>query len=250
MSDRNTLSSNDFAAAFEWWHDAGVDLDFADDATDWLADAAPTEAKAQPAVAVHEADSEKLVTPPEKIDLFAGERPADLTAFHKFWLTEPGLDAIGPRGRVAPRGSPSPELMILVTDPEEQDSEKLLSGPQGNLLSRIVAAMGFKEDAIYLASAMPRHTPMADGDSLVQAGLGNVLLHHIGLVAPKRIVAFGANLPALLGHDAAQGAHHLREINHDSGSIPILVSEGLEAMMAMPRLKARFWHRWLDWTAN
>ncbi|WFL77205.1 hypothetical protein P7228_14615 [Altererythrobacter arenosus] len=250
MDDQNPLDASDIAAAFDWWRDAGVDLDFSDDATDWLAAAAPAEAAPEPAVAVRKSAPEQAAAPAEKIALLGPQPPTTLEAFREFWLTAPGLDAIGPRGRIAPWGAASPDLMFLVTDPEEQDSDKLLSGPQGRLLSRIIAAMGFEEDAVYLASALPRHTPMADGATLAQSGLGEVLLHHVGLVAPRRIVAFGANLPPLLGHNAAQGPHSLREINHDGRSIPILVAEGLESMMAMPRLKARFWHRWLDWTAD
>ena len=140
--------------------------------------------------------------------------------------------------------------MVIVTDPEQEDSEQLLSGPQGRLLSRMLAAMGIADDRVYIASALPRHMPMADGATMAVQGLGEVLLHHIGLVRPARVVAFGANLPPLFGHNTAQEAQSLQEINHDGRCIPLMVSEGLESMMAMPRLKARFWHRWLDWTAG
>ncbi|MEM9017931.1 MAG: ABC transporter substrate-binding protein, partial [Verrucomicrobiota bacterium] len=63
---------------------------------------------------------------------------------------------------VPPRGSARPDLMVLVIDPEQNDRELLLSGEKGKLLQRMLAAMGMNEDRVYIASALPRHTPMAD----------------------------------------------------------------------------------------
>lgn len=248
MADPRHSFATDIHAALDWWRDAGVDCDFSDDATDWLA---PLEAEkpaesAPAALATSENAPENQA--PEKIDLFAGNPPADLDSFREWWLSAPGIDAIGPRGRVAPRGDAGAKLMVLVTDAEAEDRETLLSGPQGRLLSRMLIAMGFDEASeVYLASAAPRHLPMVDGSALLAAGYAEVLRHHIALVAPQKIVSFGANILPLLGHDAAQGPKGLREINHDGVTVPLLASEGLESMLAMPRLKAGFWRRWLEW---
>ena len=249
MIDQKPRLSDEITAAFAWWHDAGVDLDFTDDVTDWLA---------QPEVADEQAgDAPRRTSPPpkaepapaqQKVDLLGPNFPQDLTEFHNWWLEEPGLDPIGPRGRISPRGKAGSELMVLVVDPEAEDRDRLLSGPQGRLLARALTAMGMKEDQIYLASALPRHTPMADGAALAQAGYTEVLLHHIKLARPKKILAFGTNILPLLGHNAAQDPQSLREINHDGARVPLLVTEGLDSMLAMPRLKARFWRRWLEWT--
>lgn len=235
-------------AALQWWRLAGVDLDFADDATDWLAmpevEAPPEPAQPRARTAPQSAEIPK----PERIDLLGQNPPADLDAFRRFWLEAPGLDAIGPRGRVAPRGPANPELMVLVIDPEERDGERLLGGPQGRLLSRMLAAMGLSEDAVYIASALPRHTPMADTQALAAAGMDAVVLHHIALVAPKRLLAFGGSILPLIGHELPKDAPFLREINQTMGTIPFLVSEGLDSLMTMPRLKARFWRRWMEWS--
>jgi DNA polymerase len=48
---------------------------------------------------------------------------------------------------------------------------------------------------------------------------------------------------------AAADANGLREINHNTGKVPVMVSETLDALMDMPRLKARFWRRWMEWSA-
>ncbi len=259
---------DEFAAAMEWWKGAGVDLDFADDVTDWLEK--PVEQKAetpgedavQPSVKGQsrsenlQADVQK--TARAKVDLFADERPADLAAFHEFWLGAPGLDGIGPRGRVPPRGPKNAKLMVLVVAPEDGDSTALLSGAQGRLLAKMLAAMQLPEDEVYLASALTRPTPMADTAELAQAGMADVLTEHIRLAEPQAVLALGANLLPLLGHEAPQDALFLQKINqksspennHNERSTPLLVSESLESLMASPRLKARFWRRWIEWSAN
>lgn len=249
-ADPDTLTARDLAAAFEWWRDAGVDHDFADDATDWLAvaevpaeDAAPRpKPAAKPAV--------EEAPPAQKIDLLGANPPQDLAAFREWWLSEPTLDSIGPRGRVPPRGDVGAKLMLIVVDPEQGDSERLLSQAQGRLVARMLAAMQISEDEIYFASALPRHTPMADGVALARAGFSEVLQHHIKLAAPQRVLAFGANILPLLGHEAAQEPAVLEKINHEGFSVPAMAAEGLDSMMAMPQLKARFWRRWLDWTGT
>ena len=247
-------------ATLEWWRAAGVDCDFTDDATAWLIDTpdAPEvderrgDGSSSPA-SVYTSDdaiaSENPVSD-EPTDLLGDSPPASLAEFREFWLSAPGLDPIGPRGRVPSRGAEKPELMVLVIDPEEGDQDLLLSGPQGRLLSNMLNAMGLSEGSVYYASALPRHTPMADTKAANQAGLGAVLALHTRLVAPKRILAFGSNILPLLENGVTNSETSLREINQNASSQPILVSEGLDSMMTMPRLKARFWRRWIEWSAK
>ena len=259
MTEHHPTLSDDIHAMLDWWQAAGVDHDFTDDATAWLADTDETgqstqDAKMAPggqAQAGSHSGGEHTAKHKAApvIDLLGDSPPKDLAEFQEFWLTAPGLDAIGPRGRVPPRGAAKPKLMVLVVDPEEGDRETLLGGPQGRLLANMLSAMGIDEDDIYLASALPRHTPMADTDALVASGIGAVLAHHINLVGPERIIAFGSNIPSLLRHGVTKDETHLREINQNHASQIALVSEGLDSLMTMPRLKARFWRRWIECSA-
>ena len=252
--------AQELEASMEWWREAGVDCDFADDVTVWLAEHAeqglaeqdPAEAQAEPRprVDLHSAEPARHEQANARVDLLGESPPADLTQFREFWMTAPGLDVIGPRGRIAPRGPHGADVMILVVDPEEGDRDRLLSGAQGRLLSRILAAMGVDEEQTYIASALPRHTPMADTSAIAAGGMDAVLSHHIKLAQPNKLVALGANILPLLGHDPTKDVTSLREINHESVTTPLLVSEGLESMKAMPRLKARFWRRWIEWSAR
>ena len=249
-ADPDTLTARDLAAAFAWWRDAGVDRDFADDATDWLAEPEAAKEEVKPAARVKSSAKPADAPTPQKIDLVGQNPPTDLATFREWWLSEPTLDTIGPRGRIAPRGKAGAELMLIVVDPEQGDTDKLLSGPQGQLVSRMLSAMQIAEENVYFASALPRHTPMVDGSALARSGFREVLQHHIKLASPKRVLAFGANILPLLAHEAAQEPASLENINHDGFSVPAMATEGLDSMMAMPQLKARFWRRWLEWTGT
>ena len=165
-------------------------------------------------------------------------------------MEAPGLDAIGPSGRIAARGNPNPQLMILVLDPEEQDRDELLTGPKGKLLANMLAAMGIGLEQTYFATALPRHTPVADTANLAASGMDRVTLHHIGLVSPQKLLIFGSDILPLIGQNVTKPETSLREINQNSAEVPLLVSEGLDSLMAMPRLKARFWRRWIEWSVE
>jgi len=256
--------TEEMRAALEWWRLAGIDSDFADDATDWLgANAGVGELKSVDGLSakatepgrsapkeLHRPDDAPRQSAVERVDLLGPNPPKDLTEFQEWWLSAPGLDAIGPRDRIAPRGPQGAELMVLVIDPEQSDKGTLLSGPQGRLLSRIIAAIGLNEDEVYFSSALPRHTPMADTAALAASGMDTITHFHVNLVSPQKVLAFGAGIPPLLGHALTNDLSHLREINRKPLPIPLLVSEGLDAMMAMPRLKSRFWRRWIEWSAK
>jgi DNA polymerase len=189
------------AGALEWWRDAGVDGDFADDPHDWLVkevEPEPETFAAQPLpVAAKKEEPRALIGgPPEGW-------PQELEAFQAWWLVEPSLDHGELSRRIAPRGQFGAELMILVGDPEEDDAGTLLSGPHGKLVSGMVAALGLEAEQVYLASALPRRTPMPDWNLLAAEGLAHVVRHHVSLARPKRLLTFGNGVSSLLGHDPA-----------------------------------------------
>jgi len=256
--------ARELEAALAWWQAAGVDCDFADDATAWLAEtplaAAPAGAQRAAkapgsgagAAAVADAPRARIAAPPEpprplRRDLLGESPPADLAAFREWWMSAPGLDTARLFPRLPPRGNAGAALMVLVPQPEESDREALLEGPQGRLLANILAAMGLEERAVYVASALPCHTPIADLATLAAGGMDAVTLHHLALVAPQRLLVLGTALGTMLGAQTAEG---LREINHAGIKVPVMASETLEAMLHVPRLKARFWRRWMEWSAT
>lgn len=235
----------DIAAALGWWREAGVDAAFLDEPQAWLADLEAEPKPAQPIrnpVAAPPAASEPSVGGP------AEQWPRNLTDFRRWWLYEPSLDEGGLAPRVAPTGEAGARLMILVPIPEETDREQLLSGPQGRLLDRFLRAAGLTRDQIYLASALPRHQTLPFWVELERQGMGNILAHHVALVAPARLLVLGRNILSLCGHDPAQGGAASTFFNHEDGKIPALYEAGPERLLTNAQSRARLWKRWLDWT--
>lgn len=247
----------ELAALLQWWQMAGVDADFANDVTDWLhepedADGPPPRSDpVMPGVSDPRAmprDAQANAT--ARTDLLGDSPPTDLAAFQQWWLSAPELDTASPAMRVPPRGPAGARLMVLVVEPEQADTQRLLDGPQGRLLTRMLTAMGLAQSETYIASALPRHTPMADTATLAASGMDAVTLHHIRVASPQKLLVLGADVLPLIGQNVSAPDTYLREINQMSPRVPFLVSEGLESLMAMPRLKARFWRRWIEWSAE
>jgi uracil-DNA glycosylase len=236
----------DIAAAFAWWREAGVDCAFQDEPADWIA-APPAAKSAETATPAITAQTAARPEPPPQPSFDLASAPTDIKGFCTWWQAEPWLDQGRVSGRVPPRGAAGADLMIVVPEPERDDRETLLSGPQGNLVETMMAAMGISPDRAYIASALPRHTPMADWTEAGQRGLGEVLRHHVALVAPQRLIAFGNNVLPLLGHDLPNSSQILSQFNHGEISIPLMSAMELGALLSRPRAKRKIWSEWLDW---
>lgn len=246
--DRQHTLGEQLASALAWWREAGVDLDFSDDPASWIA---PESEASQPSAAP---DKSRAAPPPEppapRIAQHRANWPANLADFQSWWLTEPTLGDGDPSRRIAPRGPAGADLMILVAEPEADDSEHLLSGPQGRFLASFLAAAGLSEDRVYFASVLPRNTPLADWDELASAGLADVTRHHVGLAAPKRLITFGGRISSLLGHNPTQSPNFKLDINHGDGEIFALACWDLAALLMRGKARSGFWQRWLDWTVS
>lgn len=248
----HTNLADEFAAALEWWKEAGVDSDFADDATDWLAEAETQKGPPSPSEQIApQPKKPKAAAAPPPAKRIGGDKagwPTELAAFQSWLVESKDVDDGGAFPVIPSRGVTGSELMVIVSEPEENDRDRLLSGPQGKLLSGMMRATGLEEDALYLAPVLRRHTPMPDWPSMAAAGLGELLAHHIALAAPKRILTFGRNIPALLGNDTAQGAAILHQLDHEGGSIPAMGVSSLAEMLRSAGRRQRFWQSWLEWT--
>lgn len=235
------------AAAQAWWREAGVDSAFADAPQNWLAAARSrgqsggTEAPEPPPTMPQPAAVPPLGGLPETW-------PRSLADFAPWWLTNDQLETGGTAPRVAPRGVARPELMVLVPMPEAGDTERLLSGPQGQLIANMLRAMDIAEDAAYLAAALPRHARHPDWQALAARDLGQIVNHHVRLVAPRRLLVLGRAMLPLFGHDPAQAGAKPGEFALQDCPAPALVSYGPEALLETARFRAALWRSWLDWT--
>ena len=237
----STLAA-DYAAALDWWREAGVDLDYTEEPTAWLREPEieaepdplpPPRTVPRPAAAP--ALERALAREPKPaIGGDPAHWPRDLASFRDFWLTEPSLDPGSLADRVAPVGEAGADLLLLVGQPEEGDREALLSGELGALVERMLRAMGIEQSRTYLASALPRCTPMPEWDDLAARGLAALTCHHLRLAAPKRVIVFG-RAPAMLARECG---------------LPMLPAPQLETLARSPAHKRKFWNQWLEWSAT
>lgn len=243
--------SDQFLAAQEWWLQSGVSEDFSETAQSWLADTSVKEdAAASRARAAKEAIAAAAKQKPDVPRVGGDKRawPETLEAFQKWWLTESSLDEGGSYPRIAPRGSHGASLMIVVPEPEIDDRDALLSGQHGVLVANFLRSAGLTEENIYLTAALPRHTPLADWVSLSKSGMGDILRHHINLVAPQRVLLLGSNILSLLGHDTAQATARFVKTVLQGVEAPALAGIDPGMLLRRPRRQGNLWQCWLDWT--
>lgn len=125
------------------------------------------------------------------------------------------------------------DIMLLVPMPEDVDRDELLSGPAGRMASLLLRAMGHAPGSAYLASVLPRHTPLADWNGLASRGLSDIVQHHISLAKPKRVLALGRVIAGLLGPDQKA-----------------FLGPGVEELQRSAQRRQRFWRSWLEWTGE
>ncbi len=113
----------------------------------------------------------------------------------------------------------------------------------------MLAAMGIADGDVYVASALPRATPMPDWRRLAAQGFGKLLAHHVALVRPARLIAFGDSILSLAGHDPPKTSADLRQFDSQGRRVPLLATRSLDALLARPVWKGEVWQAWLDWTA-
>lgn len=239
MENRSPMTLGEqFAAAQDWWRDAGVDQDFLDEVQVMLAD--EEEAAPQPAAT-------ETVTKPAELEppkLAAADLPDSLEAFHVWWTSEANPFAESLNRTVAPRGVTEPSVMVLAPMPEADDTEALLSGPQGRFVANILHAAGVEVDRAYFASALPGHMPLPDWDRYGSEGLGVALLRHIALVKPERLILFGSKLPPMFGHDPAAPPEMFQQVDQTT----VLTTFAPDRLLDHARQRARLWKRLLEWT--
>lgn len=238
------LDAAGVAALLHWWKLAGVDTPTADEATSWLAPEPPLVApgpEAAPARQVFDAPAPRAAIP---------VRPDPL------WDSLDSLDALAARVRADhPRapfadGNPASGLLILgeAPSPEDLRTGRPFSGPAGQFLDRMLAAIGLDRTSSYIALLCPRKpTPGAPSPDEIAADLA-LTRAHIRLLAPRHILLLGANpMQALTGNATPISRIRGSWLHVDAGTgagggpIPALATFNPAYLLRRPEEKARAW---------
>ena len=213
------------ASALEWWNDAGVDTLVEDELRDWFATPAPA---ARP-LAVTSAPAAAPV--PDTLDAFVAWRVGDAAP-------EAGWNAA--RVPVSPQKNPS--LMILTDLPEADDSgdSGWMTGPVGVLLDRMLAAIGEVRESVVIAGVAHARPLTGRLPADAQEPLEELARRLVTLVAPQKLLLFGAEpCRALLGPEGQRGG--LRTLNHGGIACPTIATFHPRFLLERPLAKAETW---------
>ncbi len=238
MDDQGRIAASEMIESLTgWWELAGVDTAVSDISVDWLAlDAKPEPVLAAP---VATAPQPELVVKPKS------EWPQDIEALRTAISGQIALPGNGYGNRsVASIGPANCELMVVsdLPDSDELASGKLGGGASGQLLARMLAAIGVDLADCYwtsLASTIPATGELAEAE---MPELGAFLRHQIGLVKPKNIMLLGsAASKALLGLELMEARGNSRDFNYDDGKVAVLTTFHPRTLIARPQMKSQAW---------
>jgi len=224
-----------------WWSLAGVDLDYSDQPAALLAaEPAIPPTIAAPPVAV----TERL---PEVTRTSVPAEPLP-SVYHDFiaWLANDNglIEAGWSKSRVLPQGALEPEIMVISALPEKnRNGDVQLFNPDNQaLLEKMLSAIGCDSEQSYLTTIAVSASVDGRIDEQHWPSLKNRLLHHIGLVRPKRVICFG-DLAAkiIFDQDMLTARKNKQFINHSSSKTEAIVTFHPRILIERPLFKAEAW---------
>ena len=249
LSGTGPLSGGEAAAALTalaWLVDAGVDTLVGDAPAAWLAEALPS-----PDAVIPDAVTE---APPARALRAAPAPVRDDSALHARMAACATLGALaalvaesGGRSALFADGNPAARVMVLGDMPTADDiaAGRLFAGASGQMLDRMLAAIGRDRADTYLANVLARPTPGARTPDAVEiAAQLPVVRRQIELVQPHAVLVLGGvAAAALLGVET--GINRLRgrwqSLETAALKVPVLPSFAPAYLLAHPVHKALAW---------
>ena len=138
-------------------------------------------------------------------------------------------------------GTTGVKLLIITDAPSVEDDRcgLVMSGEPGQLLDKMLGAIGLSRNAVHLSLLTRCHAPEPPGKAEVDACLP-FLLKEIMLVAPKVICAMGPLAAQKLLH-TSKPLSQLRGRFHDFQGIPLIPTFSPEFLLKNPEMKKATW---------
>jgi len=147
------------------------------------------------------------------------------------------------RNTVFARGNPFARLCFIGEGPGEQEDKQGLPfvGPAGQLLDKIIVAMGLSPDDVYVANIVkcrPPNNRVPEHDEM--RACTPFLVRQLDLVRPEVIVALGRTAVSFL-LDTKDSMSRLRGRWHSYEGIPVLPTWHPAYLLRTPEAKADTW---------
>lgn len=224
-----------------WWALAGVELDYAVQPGTLLVEKPTSETAEQPdrpAVTERAPETAKIAVPDDVL-------PTSHAEFID-WLANSDnlIEASWSKQNALPRGVLEPEIMVVSALPEKMGNGDidLFTPPNQRLLDNMLAAIGCDSKQVYLATIAI--SPSADSriDDQYWPALKKRLIHHIGLVRPKRVICLGDLAAKIIFADNLLAARKNKQfINHSSAKTEAIVTFHPRILIERPLFKAEAW---------
>ncbi|GAB4143103.1 MAG: hypothetical protein Tsb0016_11970 [Sphingomonadales bacterium] len=244
----SALSGAEALAALEWLIAAGADEAIDDAPCDRLTPPPPPPPVRQTAQAAP-------VRPPAALALAGADAGAiaagcaDLDALRQALETFDGcaLKATA-TNTVFADGNPRARIMLVGEAPgaDEDREGRPFVGRAGQLLDKMLAAIGLDRDQVYITNILPWRPPGNRNPSAAEIAICLPFVRrHIALAAPELLVLLGAvSAKALL--DTNRGITSLRgrwtEVDIEGRAIPVLPTLHPAFLLRQPDQKALAWH--------
>lgn len=222
-----------------WWATAGVDGAVSEDSVDWLRPppprAAPQERAAPPQGAARPKGG---AAPP----MPAAVWPDNMADFRAWLAQAPDLpEGRWPGRRFLPIGpDAAPRLMIVLAAPEADDAP--VEAQHMRLLDAMLRAAGLGLDDCHIATLSLTAPPGGRLEADVIAPLLRRMRHHIGLVAPQRLMLVGDQTNrAFAPTNGMENNENLPFVNHMGGIVPCISILHPRLIVGQPSAKAEVW---------
>jgi uracil-DNA glycosylase family 4 len=173
-----------------------------------------------------------------------GEAPAGLEALAREIEGCRRCSLGSSRQRAVPgQGHSSPRLVFVGEAPGVQEDRSGLPfvGPAGQLLNRMIGAMGLQREAVFIANVLKCHPPGNRPPSPEEAlACTPFLWRQLELLRPELVIALGAHAARnLLGSDLS--IRRLRGRVHDARGFPCIVTYHPSYLLQHPEWKRDAW---------
>ena len=233
-ADQHIDWMSDVASALDWWREAGVDTLVEDAPRDWLSTPMPA-----PAAFVQAAAAAAVPAEPA-----AAAMPDQLADFIAWRLGDAAPEVEWRGVSIAASGPADAAIMVLVDCPDKDDGDAgtLLSGAAGALFDRMLAAIGLSRDTVHLAAVCAKRPVAGRMPRETEARLSDISRHHVGLIAPKRLLCLGnAASRAILGAEMPGTRGSLHSFHHKGGETGVVASFHPRFLLEKPVAKAEAW---------
>ncbi|WP_323013517.1 uracil-DNA glycosylase [Devosia sp.] len=200
MAETRPLNHEEMLAALDWYRAAGVDVAVGEEPIDRFAQRPPPRG---PAPAMTASAQERQAAPPPTLPL--GGDPAEARGLAASAQTLDELrtiletyDGCGLKLRATrlcfADGNPEAKIMLIGEAPgaEEDRQGKPFVGRSGQLLDRMLAAIGLDRSLVYIANTVPWRPPGNRTPTPEEMALCLPFLHRqVELVAPRLVMTLG-----------------------------------------------------------